>query len=63
MAKVKRELKIPVPLAALRTSYFSKSSSGTSDGGGVDGRLLLLPDVLDFLTDLVLRVGESGKAG
>lgn len=58
-----RELKIPVPTAALLTSYFSKSSiSGISeiDESGLDGGFLL---VLDFLADLRLMDGESGKAG
>jgi len=61
---VKRELKIPVPVAAFLTSYFSKSSiSGISEivESGLDGGFLL---ALDFLVDdLMLTDGESGKAG
>lgn len=65
IANVKRELKIPVPVAALLTSYFSKSSiSGISEmvevESGLDGGFLC---DFDFFADLVLTDGESGKAG
>lgn len=62
------ELNIPVPLAALLTSYLSKSSSSITlevvDNGLAGAFLLLLLLLVLLLLALLLSgEGESGKSG
>jgi len=58
---VNRELKIPVPVAARRTSYLSKSPISPEVEAVERG--LAGAAFLPFVGFLLLIVGESGKSG